>query len=302
MGFLTAARLAVLQGQAHRGNDLLDALFALGEDRGIARFCLVALGEQIRMHALQGRVDTCQTLWRRLDERVPDVAREQRGLLGPELGLVVGMASAYVTLVQRDWQVLLDTLVVVNDIAERLRHGREIVQIKLLKALFALRESGQDGLSCLLEAISLAEEYGLHRIVGHPSRTGQVGANGRQRNVQVAGGDPFQSPPLLRSEALPNCFTQPLAPPQGTKSYAPCPQPVEQTNCDGAECRRKQVTQKIFGKFQAGTRKHVCMIAPTCWVSSIGWLMPRPTFVTPLSKPPLNARPLTMGWRLSTTQ
>ncbi|MGH8433191.1 MAG: hypothetical protein ACRERX_01645, partial [Pseudomonas sp.] len=30
MGFLTAARLAVLQGQAHRGYDLLDALFGLG--------------------------------------------------------------------------------------------------------------------------------------------------------------------------------------------------------------------------------------------------------------------------------
>ncbi|MHC8333457.1 LuxR family transcriptional regulator [Pseudomonas sp. LB3P25] len=164
MGFLTAARLAALQGQPHRGHDLLTALFALGEERGIARFCMVALGEQIRLHALHGRGDTCQALWRRLDALVPDVARQQHGLLGQELALLAGLSNAYVCLVQRDWQAMLSVLAVANELAERLQRGREIVQVKLLKAL-ALKDSGGEGLPCLLEAVSLADTYGLQRIL-----------------------------------------------------------------------------------------------------------------------------------------
>lgn len=262
MGFLTAARLAVLQGQAHRGDDLLDALFALGEDRGIVRFCLVALGEQIRMHALQGRVDTCQALWRRLDESVPDIAREQRGLLGPELGLVVGLASAYVALVQRDWQALLDALATVNKTAERLRRGREIVQIKLLKAL-ALRESGGDGLSFLLEAISLAEEYGLQRIVQdtHPELvkwSQKITSETTRPAVEV----PLHAAPIVRPQAPPSSVSP---------SRLLTPKEREVLQLLARNLSNKQIAQalnvgeetvkwhlkNLFGKFQAGTRKHV---------------------------------------------
>ncbi|MEB2514082.1 LuxR C-terminal-related transcriptional regulator [Pseudomonas sp. YuFO20] len=262
MGFLTAARLAVLQSQPHRGEDLLDALFALGEDRGIVRFCLVALGEQIRMHALQGRVDTCQALWRRLDESVPDVAREQRGLLGPELGLVVGLAGAYVALVQRDWQTLLDALSNVNKTAESLRRGREIVQIKLLKAL-ALRESGGDGLSCLLEAISLAEEYGLQRIVQdtHPElvKWSKMVTSETTRPAMQAS---LHAGPVVRPEPPPSSVSP---------SRLLTPKEREVLQLLARNLSNKQIAQalhvgeetvkwhlkNLFGKFQAGTRKHV---------------------------------------------
>ncbi len=262
MGFVTSARLAVLQGQAHRGYDLLEALFALGEERGIARFCLVALGEQIRMHALHGRIDTCQTLWHRLDELVPDVAREQRGLLGPELGLVVGQANAYVCLVQRDWQAMLSALAIVNEIAERLRRGREIVQIKLLKAL-ALKESGEDGLPCLLEAISLADEYGLQRILQdtHPDLI-KWAQKVRRENAQLIAQAMLQPAPVVRPEPMATSVSP---------SRLLTPKEREVLQLLARNLTNKQIAlalnvgeetvkwhlKNLFGKFQAGTRKHV---------------------------------------------
>jgi LuxR family maltose regulon positive regulatory protein len=262
MGFLTAARLAVLKGQGHRGHELLEALFALGDDRGIARFCIVSLGEQIRLHALQGRSETCQALWRRLDELLPDVAREQRGLLGTELGLSAGLARAYVCLTQRDWSAMLEVLARISAIAERLRRGREVVQFKLLKA-FALRESGEDGLPTLLEAISLAGEYGLQRIVQdtHPDLARwaeQVHRANTRASIEVAPplSQAVRSTPISMSVSPSRLLTpkerevlQLLARNLSNKQIALALNVGEETV--------KWHLKNLFGKFQAGTRKHV---------------------------------------------
>lgn len=260
LGFITASRLAMLQDQAHRGFDLLEALFALGEERGIARFCIMALGEQIRMHALHGRSDTCQALWRRLDQVVPDIAREQRGMLGPELALSVKLASAYVALAQQDWQAMLNVLEVANEIAERLRRGREIVQVKLLKAL-ALKASGEDGLACLMEATSLAEEYGLKHVVQdtHPELLTWTQQILRKTTFHPVP-SPVQATPRsesLSSSVSPSRLLTPkerevlllLARNLSNKQIALALNVGEETV--------KWHLKNLFGKFQAGTRKHV---------------------------------------------
>ncbi|VVO15481.1 helix-turn-helix transcriptional regulator [Pseudomonas fluorescens] len=261
MGFLTAARLAMLQGQTHRGYDLLQALHALGEERGIARFCMVALGEQIRLNALLGRADTCQALWRRLDEGTPEVAREQRGLLGPELSMVAGLANAYVALVQRDWPRMLDVLARVGEIAERLRRGREIVQVKLLKAL-ALRELGGDGLPCLLEAISLAEEYGLQRVVQdtHPDLLKWAQTLERE-NAPAVTPAPHQPPPVPRPEPTSNVSPSSLLTPKEREVLQLLARNLSNKQIALAlnvgEETVKWHLKNLFGKFQAGTRRHV---------------------------------------------
>ncbi|MCY1491015.1 HTH-type transcriptional regulator MalT [compost metagenome] len=263
MGFLCSARLAALQGQTHRGQDLLDALFALGEERDVPRFCMQSLGEQIRLHALRGRADTCRALWRRLEQRLPEAARERRGLLGQELGMVAGIASAYVSLAQRDWPAMLGVLEDANGIAERLRRGREVVEIKLLKAL-ALRESGADGLPCLLEAISLAEEYGLQRILqdAHPDLLQWVQAVRNDSNRPSEQAPPRQAP-VMRAEPAPSASVSP--------SRLLTPKEREVLQLLARNLSNKQIAlalgvgeetvkwhlKNLFGKFQAGTRKHV---------------------------------------------
>lgn len=262
MGFLTSARLAVLQGQAHRGRDLLEALFALGDERGLVRFCIVAIGEQIRLHALHARGDTCQALWRRLDDRLPDDIRQQQGLLGAELGLSVGLAKAYVYLSMRDWQSMLEVLATTNETAERLRRGRDVVQLKLLRAL-ALRESGEDGVPSLMEAISLADEYGLKRIIqdSHP-RLEKWAEQVRRENALT----PVEASPQLVHAARSGSIPMSVSP-----SRLLTPKEREVLQLLSRNLSNKQIAQalsvgeetvkwhlkNLFGKFQAGTRKHV---------------------------------------------
>ena len=262
LGFLTAARLAVLQEQPHRSHDLLTALFALGEERGIARFCMVALGEQIRLHALRGRGDSCQALWKRLDALVPDVARRQHGLLGQELALSAGLSKAYVCLVQRDWQAMLSVLAVANELAERLQRGREIVQVKLLKAL-ALKDSGGDGLPCLLEAISLAETYGLQRVLQdtHPDlATWAQKVHDKDARMTAQQASPTIAPsrqePVATGVSPSRLLTpkerevlQLLARNLTNKQIA--------LALDVGDETVKWHLKNLYGKFHAGTRKHV---------------------------------------------
>ena len=193
---------------------------------------------------------------------LPDFAREQRGLLGPELFMVAGLASAYIALVQRDWQALLNVLITVNETAERLRRGREIVQVKLLKAL-ALKELGSDGLSCLLEATSLADEYGLQRIVEdtHPDLLKWL-QKVRRENVELVAPAPVQSAPILRPEPLMSSVSP---------SRLLTPKEREVLQLLARNLSNKQIAlalnvgeetvkwhlKNLFGKFQAGTRKHV---------------------------------------------
>jgi LuxR family maltose regulon positive regulatory protein len=262
MGYLCSARLAALQGQAHRGHNLLDALFILGEERGIPRFCMQSLAEQIRLHALRGRADTCKALWRRLDQLTPDAARERRGLLGPELALVAGIASAYVLLAQRDWTSMLKAVCATSEIAEHLRRGREVVELKLLKAL-ALRESGADGRPCLLEAISLAEECGLQRILqdNHAELLRWVQAV-RRENSGLSEPQPLRPAPVARPETLSASVSA---------SRLLTPKEREVLQLLARNLTNKQIAlamnvgeetvkwhlKNLFGKFQAGTRKHV---------------------------------------------
>ena len=259
LGYITASRLASMQNQGHRGQDLLEALFALGEDRGIARFCVASLGEQIRLHALQGRSDTCQALCRRLDAVTPANAREESGLLGTELALLVGIAKAYVLLAKRDWEPMLVVLDKIAATAEHLRRGREIVQIKLLKAL-VLRATGEDAESCLLEAVSLAQESGMQRVLQdtHPDLIKWVHTLQRKTSPAVTPTPaPVSGPEPIPSSVSPSRLLTPkerevlqlLARNLSNKQIALALSVGEETV--------KWHLKNLFGKFQAGTRQHV---------------------------------------------
>ncbi|WP_271407959.1 helix-turn-helix transcriptional regulator [Pseudomonas sp. Q1-7] len=257
-GFVTAARLAGLQGQAHRSHDLLQALHALGEERDVPRFCLVSLGEQLRLHALQGRADTCQVLWRRLEEAIPPCFHDPDSLLAPELRLQAGVARAYLQLAQRAWPELLASAAELHELAGRMRRGRELVQALLFKAL-ALNESGRDGQASLHEAHSLAEEYGLRRVLldTHPMLA--------RWSRSKAGSTPASAVPKT-TEPVARVPVAKVAP-----SRLLTPKEQEVLQLLAANLSNKQIAlalnvgeetvkwhlKNLFGKFQAGTRRHV---------------------------------------------
>nr|WP_294971825.1 LuxR C-terminal-related transcriptional regulator [uncultured Pseudomonas sp.] len=256
-GFLTAARLAGIQGQARRSHDLLEALYALGDERDVPRFRIVSLGEQIRMHALLGRADTCQMLWRRLEEVIPRCFDDPGSLLAPELRLHTGVARAYVLQAQRAWPELLACAAELHELASRMWRGRERVQALLFKAL-ALQELEGGGQASLREAHSLAEEYGLRRVLldTHPALVRWT------PSVETAASTP-------RAPEAEPATCGPVTKVAPSRLLTPKEQEVLQLLAQ--KLSNKQIAlalnvgeetvkwhlKNLFGKFQAGTRRHV---------------------------------------------
>jgi LuxR family maltose regulon positive regulatory protein len=175
LGYVTAARTSALDGNEQRALDLLDSLFALGEARSLPRLCVASLGERMRQHALRGRADLCTAVERKLDAMSAEFEGRQWGVLGPSVELQTGLARAYASIARRDWTASLDRLDQLAPAAERLRQGRDGIQIYLLRALAAGR-CGKDGSRLLDEAVSTARMWGLKRVVSdtHPDLEGLV--------------------------------------------------------------------------------------------------------------------------------
>jgi LuxR family maltose regulon positive regulatory protein len=151
---------------------------------------------------------------------------------------------------------------VANELAERLQHGREFVQVKLLKAL-ALKDSGADGLPCLLEAISLADTYGLQRIVQdtHPDLVMWV-RKVHHKDARGLAQEIIPSVPVRRQEN----FATGVSP-----SRLLTAKEREVLQLLARNLTNKQIAlaldvgnetvkwhlKNLYGKFHAGTRKHV---------------------------------------------
>lgn len=260
-GYLTAARLAALQGQTHRAHDLLDELFAIGETRQMPRLCISALAEQLRQHALRGHGETCQALCQRLDQLLPDFVREPRGLLGPELALYAQFGHVYACVSSHDWSGVLALLEQAAPLAERLRRGRESIQILLLQAL-ARQRLGEDSVPALREAVSLAEEYGLLRILADthpdlPAWAAQLQGNAPAAAVQP----PAAAPGPLRKHSTVSVSPSRMLTPKEREvlQLLACNMSNKQIALAlevGGETVKWHM-KNLFGKFQAGTRKHV---------------------------------------------
>jgi LuxR family transcriptional regulator, maltose regulon positive regulatory protein len=169
MGYVTAARVAALEGNEQRALDLLDHLYALGEVRRLPRLSIASLGERMRLHTLRGRADLCTVVERKLDAIAAGVGALELGILGPIVDLQAGLARAYASVARRDWSGALERLNALAPVAERLRRGRDGIQIYLLRAL-ATSRCGKDSEGMLREALSMSRMWGLARIAAdiHP--------------------------------------------------------------------------------------------------------------------------------------
>lgn len=160
MGYRTAARMAEANGQARRAFDLLDYLHALGESRQVPRYCVNSLAEQVRIHALAGHAETCRTLLARLETLAESFGPPMEGKVRPLLYLRLGTGRAYAALAAHDWRRLQAALGEPRAIVDRLRRGRERIELMLLAAL-AEHHLGDDAQGLAAEAVSLADTFGL---------------------------------------------------------------------------------------------------------------------------------------------
>ncbi|WP_018991569.1 LuxR C-terminal-related transcriptional regulator [Aromatoleum toluclasticum] len=162
LAYLTLARYESQKGSEGKAFDALNSLAAIGELRGQPRLVAASLGEQIRQHAIRNRLMSCRMLMNGLDAIATDPDRGDRGLEA-ELRLIREIAAARVALLEHDDEAALAALDHAGEIAARLRRGRDQIAVRIVRAS-SLRDD-DEGPRLLAEALSLAESFGLVRVL-----------------------------------------------------------------------------------------------------------------------------------------
>lgn len=163
LAYVTLARYEHQKGREGKALDALNSLAAIGEVRSQPRLVAASLAEQVRQHAIRNRLQSCRTLMSGLDALVENGAHSAHGLEA-ELRLIRDMAAARVALLDFNQDAACVALESAGEIAERLRRGRDLIGIRLLRACCSPR-SDKGALRLLAETMSLAETFGLVRVV-----------------------------------------------------------------------------------------------------------------------------------------
>lgn len=271
MGYVTAARVATIGGLERRAYDLLDNLHALGEARGLPRLCVASLAEQIRMHALRSHAEACASLAGRLDRLTTPEQYARWSAVGALVQTWVGLARAYAAVVRQDWQQVQAELKAIGPVADGLRRGRDGIRIRLLRAL-ALKRCGEDGDALFAEGVSLAETYGLERMLvdTHPDLVDWARRMGNARSGEAGATTTHRlAVPSAPAPARPAAGTHPHA--RVSPSALLTPKEREVLQLLAGNMSNKQIAlalgvgvetvkwhmKNLFDKLNAGTRKHV---------------------------------------------
>jgi LuxR family maltose regulon positive regulatory protein len=167
LAFRTLSRIAAERSEA-RALDLLEGLYAVGEQRAMPRLMVVSLGEQILLHARRYRAETCRGLLARIDALL--AAEGERGPLW-WAGVTVyrDMAEGYAAVAARDWKAARTPFERANDAARAGKRQRLFIETLGFRAL-VMHLGGEDGSGLAQEAMELARVYGLTRAfeAAHP--------------------------------------------------------------------------------------------------------------------------------------
>jgi LuxR family maltose regulon positive regulatory protein len=262
LAYRTVSRIAAAKGIEHRALDLLEMLHAVGAARHLPRLCVASLGEQVRIHAGRFRPETCRALALRIDQVVADSLPLHGELWRQGMQMMQDMAHAYTAFAKQDWHCALKNLEDAAPLADALKMGRWRVEIMALSA-YAKECNGENGRPLILEALNLAQAFGLERIFvdTHPAVGEWV-----QRVANEDGTEPVLMPRTARPQpvsaqsaprAVPSMMLTPkerivlehLARNLSNKEIAQAMEVGEETV--------KWHVKNLFAKLDAGTRRHV---------------------------------------------
>jgi LuxR family maltose regulon positive regulatory protein len=261
LAFRTLSRIAAERSEA-RSLDLLEGLYAVGEQRAMPRLMVVSLGEQILLHARRYRAETCRGLLARIDALL--AAEGERGPLWWD-GVTVyrDMAEGYAAVAARDWKAARAPFERANDEARAGKRQRLFIETLGFRAL-VLHLGGEDGSGLAQEAVELARVYGLTRAfeAAHPLLGERI------ERIAARAGDTGPAP---RAPAP----TAPVAPAMNAdlvaRSSALTPKEREVVELLARNLSNKEIgltmnihedtvkwhVKNLFAKLSAGTRKQV---------------------------------------------
>ncbi|MGG1947650.1 LuxR C-terminal-related transcriptional regulator [Trinickia sp. NRRL B-1857] len=266
IAYVTAARIAAMQGHEHRAIALLESLHAIGGARALPRLCVASLAEQVRIHAGHDRGETCLALMRRLDAIVEQASGSHGRLWHRWVALLAALARAHATMASHDWTSALESLDEADELGEAMLLGRYRAELIGLRAL-ALERSGKQGTALLREAMNLSQAAGLVRTLAdaHPALADWIGRIGQEERTPgltaLADRLPHavQSPPARAAKGLRVVPTVVLTPKEReilellARNFSNKEIAVAAAIGEGTV---KWHLKNLFGKLDASSRKH----------------------------------------------
>jgi len=262
LGYRTAARIAAAKGVEHRALDLLEVMHAVGVARNLPRLCVASLGEQVRMHAARFRSETSRALVQRIDEIVTGHSVGKGPIWLASVEMLQRLAHAHALIAAQEWSAAADALAQSLTLVETAKLGRWRIETMGLRAL-ALERSGQDGKPLLLEAMNLAQTFSLSRIFvdAHPALADWVKRTSEEEGGQRIDMARTARPIPLRSTAAPRAVPSMVLTPKEREVLEYLARnlsnkEIAQAMAVGEETIKWHL-KNLFGKLDAGTRKHV---------------------------------------------
>ncbi|MEO8000792.1 MAG: LuxR C-terminal-related transcriptional regulator [Arenimonas sp.] len=165
LAYRTLAYVALSQGDERRALNILDNLYVLSNNRNLPRLTMYALAEQIRIHSLRGCNETVDKLVDKL-ARLASIFNENDYLpFFMQYQLVFSIAKTYASLGRNDLETAALHLTKADILASQTRRGRDVLTVKVLRAVVARKQNAAHALPLLAEALSLAAIGGNSRLL-----------------------------------------------------------------------------------------------------------------------------------------
>ena len=165
LAYLTLARVAAAQGDERRALQLLNGLGDLAERRRLPRLALHGLVEQIRLHAQHRRHETVARLLQALDALEARFDLEEFRPYLPQYRLAAAIARTCAAIARQDFELAEAEVGRADELARALNRQRDVLTVKVMRAVLARRHDRQLAQSLLAEAESLASIGGIARLL-----------------------------------------------------------------------------------------------------------------------------------------